>query len=384
MRRVLIVASISAIVGAADPARADIPPAEQLARFRADLDSARKDPDRSRTRTDGEQAEAHAAYVARANAIAARAIDLGRTHPADPAAFDALIFVIREVRYGAAAAMRALAADYLASPRLIEACRAVDLAPIGDSCPAEAMLRAAQARSPHREVRGFAAYFLARNLKARAEAMQAVAAQPDEFRKAYRFDAAEFARFRGRPAADLEAEAGTLYEAVIDRFGDLPTKRAGNLGRVAAGELFNLRHLSVGRVAPEVEGRDVDGRPLKLSDHRGKVVVVTFGGDWCGSCKAMYPQERALVERHKDRPFALLSVMSDKQRATLAAAIESREITWPCWWDESPEGPIAARWGIDTWPSIFVLDPAGVIRARDVREAELDRAVDDLLRAANP
>ena len=45
-------------------------------------------------------------------------------------------------------------------------------------------------------------------------------------------------------------------------------------------------------VAPEIEGKDADGDAFKLSDYRGKVVVMTFSGNWCGPCRAMYPDER--------------------------------------------------------------------------------------------
>ena len=52
----------------------------------------------------------------------------------------------------------------------------------------------------------------------------------------------------------------------------------------------------VRETAPEITGDDLNGRPMKLSDFRGKVVVLDFWGDWCGPCRAMYPHERSLVD----------------------------------------------------------------------------------------
>ena len=52
------------------------------------------------------------------------------------------------------------------------------------------------------------------------------------------------------------------------------------MGEVAEAALFKLRHLSIGRVAPEIEGEDIFGKKLKLSDYRGKVVVLSFWGHW--------------------------------------------------------------------------------------------------------
>ena len=53
----------------------------------------------------------------------------------------------------------------------------------------------------------------------------------------------------------------------------------------------------MGKVAPEIAGKDHEGNSFALSDSRGKVVVLTFSGNWCGPCVAMYPQERALVAK---------------------------------------------------------------------------------------
>ena len=151
------------------------------------------------------------------------------------------------------------------------------------------------------------------------------------------------------------------------------------LGAIAAGELFAMRNLSIGKVAPEITGKDHEGKTFALGDYRGKVVVLTFSGNWCGPCVAMYPQERELVTKLKDEPFAIVSVNTDTTVETLKKSITSGKITWRCWYDGGRAGPITTRWGVSGFPTIFVLDQAGVIRFKDVRGAELDRAVATLL-----
>jgi len=66
---------------------------------------------------------------------------------------------------------------------------------------------------------------------------------------------------------------------VIEKFGDIENYR-GTLADAARGQLFEMRNLAIGKVAPEIEGEDVDGKSFKLSDYRGKVVVIDFWGDW--------------------------------------------------------------------------------------------------------
>ncbi len=75
--------------------------------------------------------------------------------------------------------------------------------------------------------------------------------------------------------------------------------------------------LSVGWKAPEVIGRGLDGKEMKLSDLKGKVVVLDIWATWCVPCRAMIPQERAIVEKLKTQPFVLVSISVDHQKETL-------------------------------------------------------------------
>jgi hypothetical protein len=92
----------------------------------------------------------------------------------------------------------------------------------------------------------------------------------------------------------------------------------------------------------------------------------------------MYPHERSLVEKLKDKPFALLGVNSDPKER-LRSAMERERITWRSWWDGgSPGGPIARRWNVHGWPTIYVIDKHGVIRHKNYF-GDLEKAVEPLL-----
>src|SRR5262249_11221811 len=100
-------------------------------------------------------------------------------------------------------------------------------------------------------------------------------------------------------------EAEALFERTLKEFAGLRPMGTDfpPLGEQAEGELFRLHNLEVGCIAPEIEAEDVDGRPMKLSGSRGKVVMISFWATWCGPCMGMVPQEKTLVERMKGRPF---------------------------------------------------------------------------------
>jgi len=94
----------------------------------------------------------------------------------------------------------------------------------------------------------------------------------------------------------------------------------------------------------------------------------------------MYPHERSLVKRLEGKPFALLGVNSDT-KDRVRQAMKKENITWRSWWDGgNTEGPIAKAWNVSGWPTIYVLDAKGVIRHKNVREQEMDKAVDALLK----
>ncbi len=161
-----------------------------------------------------------------------------------------------------------------------------------------------------------------------------------------------------------------------------------SLGKKAGHELTrikNLPNLKVGRPAPAIVGEDLQGQPLRLEDYRGKVVVVVFWGSWCGPCMKMVPHERELHLRHKDRPFALLGINCGDTRDLAKETATQHEMKWPSWWDSGENrGPIQTDYNIEKWPTVFVIDASGVIRAIDVRDNALDEVVDALLAEMTP
>jgi hypothetical protein len=95
----------------------------------------------------------------------------------------------------------------------------------------------------------------------------------------------------------------------------------------------------------------------------------------------MYPHERSLVEKLAGKPFVLLGVNSDADRKELQKILQTEKITWRSWWDQgSIDGPIHKQWNVIVRPTVYLIDPHGVIRYKDVTGRELDEAIEAMMK----
>jgi peroxiredoxin len=141
--------------------------------------------------------------------------------------------------------------------------------------------------------------------------------------------------------------------------------------------------LKIGDLAPEIDGTDLDGKPMKLSDFRDKVVVLEFWGDWSPT-KSPYPYFNHLLNRLKDEPFVLLGVNTDTTLERARQVAKEQKIGWRSWWDGGLQlrGPLCQRYGVTAVPTTFVIDKKGIIRQQfpgTTIEFLLDRKVDETL-----
>lgn len=150
-----------------------------------------------------------------------------------------------------------------------------------------------------------------------------------------------------------------------------------SVAEIAEDELYKINNLSTGRQAPEIVGVDSSGRSMKLSDFRGKVVMLVFWSSWDEATARSFDILRETQNKRLAKPFVVLGVNRDSF-SNLRNLEADGVVTWRNFSDS--EQRIANIYRIASWPYCLVLDQAGAIRYRGSVGSFAEAVADDLMR----
>lgn len=172
------------------------------------------------------------------------------------------------------------------------------------------------------------------------------------------------------PVDELEALYNSLSSEV----------RANDMVAMIPQKIAARRSVAPGNTAPDFASTDTSGRPVKLSDFRGKYVLLEFRASWCVPCRQQSPQLVALYKKYADKGFTILQYSLDDKNAAAQwkEAIRKDGLLWTQVSDLNGfDSRVAKRYGVQPIPDNFLIDPAGKILARGITGETLHSQLSD-------
>jgi hypothetical protein len=187
-------------------------------------------------------------------------------------------FPIRSKDNATELAMALLVRDHIRSDKLGAVCERMRY---GTRKEYEPFLHRVLKESPHKDVQGLACLSLAQFLNSHSLKFDLLKERPElatRYEELLGKDYYDELRRKGHDGRTKEVE--TLLEQADAKYGEVKMPYGGTVGEQAKAELFAIRHLAVGKYAADIDGKDQDGKPFKLSDYRGKVVLLYFWSEY--------------------------------------------------------------------------------------------------------
>jgi peroxiredoxin len=177
---------------------------------------------------------------------------------------------------------------------------------------------------------------------------------------------------------DTKSQPIDTIKKVYNSFS--PALKSTVSGKNTAKKLAALGASEIGAIASNFTAKTPDGNELALNDVIGKVTIIDFWASWCKPCRVENPNVVAMYNRLHEKGLNIIGVSLDKDANKWKQAIEDDQLTWnhvsnlQFWQD-----PIARQYNVTAIPQTFILDENGTIVDKNLRGAELEKRIVELL-----
>ncbi|WP_238387251.1 TlpA disulfide reductase family protein [Sphingobacterium olei] len=175
----------------------------------------------------------------------------------------------------------------------------------------------------------------------------------------------------------LDNKTAVIDPATFGKYYDLLSERvlASFNGQKLTQKYDKAKNIAIGK-AVDFEQPDIEGNTFKLSSLKGKYVLVDFWASWCAPCRAENPHLLKTYNELKDKNFEIVGVSLDESKAAWLKAVEQDGMPWIQVSDlKGFKTDIAVKYGITAIPQNFLINPEGVIIAKDLRGENVNKMI---------
>jgi hypothetical protein len=158
----------------------------------------------------------------------------------------------------------------------------------------------------------------------------------------------------------LRRELNEKLERLANLYSDVAVDHYGTGGAAAHRLSHAINKVIIGQPAPELAGTDLDGKPFRLSELRGKHVVLMFAQSVSDDYGDMYAPIRQLVAKYKQTPVRVVGIMSNADPSHLHVAAKRGDLNWTVI-PQPLNGPLQLDWGIEGYPAVYIIDANGTL-----------------------
>lgn len=175
-----------------------------------------------------------------------------------------------------------------------------------------------------------------------------------------------------------------MYQFEVDELRDMRSSFTDDVMKskyitLIDDQISKLEDVEIGQTAPVFTQNDTLGTPVSLEQFRGKYLFIDFWASWCSPCRRENPNIVQAYQKFKDHDFDILGVSLDKDKDRWLEAIEADNLTWTHVSDlQGWQNEASNRYAVSSIPANFLLDPEGVIIAKDLREEALHEKLEEI------
>lgn len=145
--------------------------------------------------------------------------------------------------------------------------------------------------------------------------------------------------------------------------------------------LVNVKQIEIGKQAPNFSSRDLENNAIKLSDYRGKYVLLEFWSSWCGPCLHEMPGLVETYNKYKKEGFEIIGISLDTNNDTWKKTIKEKNLLWTQITDlKGWRNDVATLYCVDAIPRSFLINPVGKIIEKNLRSQQLTEKLEEIFK----